>query len=208
MPAVPPILPRHLVIAEAWREIEIQPRAGIVPEIGISAPPVAVALPYRAAVPVLIARTPVVVLLDMTGGDHDISANTLHLRRGLPRRLLKCGWGLDLWPRIALGPELSLRPGLILNRRLRLLWPGLALELPLRSVLGRSRCWNGGLRLLRSVLALDLSLRPVLSRSRCRNGGLRLLVFRLAMLLTIGPILTFAVRAIVGDGKGRRRAQN
>src|SRR5436190_23405495 len=46
MPAVPPIFPRHVVITESGCEIEIETRATIIPESGISTPPVAVALPH------------------------------------------------------------------------------------------------------------------------------------------------------------------
>ena len=189
MPAVPPVLPRHAVITESRREEEIEAYTGIIPESVISAPPVAVALPHRVVVPVLIARLPLPCLVGMLRRHHRIAARRLDLWRRLGLRLtLKLRLGLSLTLKLGLG--LDLGP----ERASRTFLPLLPLEtlrlLPFRPGLGLDRCLNrGGLhwRLNRrrsgrlgcprlfSLLSL-LSLRPVrpglsLDRSRGRRSG-------------------------------------
>ena len=194
MPAVLPILPRHAVITEARCEEEVETHAVIIPESVISAPPVAVALPHRAAVPVLIGRLPLVCLLDMTRRYGLIAA--------------KC---LDLWSRLnlrlVLGAERPLRVGLPLLsvKALRLL--------PFRPCL---RLDGGGLDLrlswrlewrlrLLSLLSL-LSLRHGLRLDRSLNwSGLDLRLFSLLPLLPLRPGLRLDRSLGLGGRHGRRR---
>ena len=79
MPTALPVLPWHIVIAVAGCEEEIEAYARVIPESVISAPPVAVALPHRAAIPILIASLPLVSLLDMAGRYGLIAARRLDL---------------------------------------------------------------------------------------------------------------------------------
>ena len=167
MPTVPPILSRHTVIAEAGCEKEIQAHARVIPESVIVVPPVAVALPHRAAVPVLIVRLPLVCLLDMAGRDDLIAA--------------RC---LDLWSslglRLDLSPERPLRVVSPLHSVGRLLSLGSGLRLDWRLHLDRSLRFRplppllslgSGLRLDRR-LHLDrcLRFRPLLPLLSLRSG--------------------------------------